>query len=48
MNVPIKSLSLSTIAALALIGCGKVEPPPPPPPVPPATKMTRPASGRFV
>jgi branched-chain amino acid transport system substrate-binding protein len=31
MNVPQKSLSLSIIAALALMGCGKEEPPPPPP-----------------
>ncbi|MDP1612184.1 MAG: branched-chain amino acid ABC transporter substrate-binding protein [Sulfuritalea sp.] len=31
MNVPQKALSLSVIAALALMGCGKEEPPPPPP-----------------
>lgn len=31
MNVPTKALSLSVVAALALMGCGKEEPPPPPP-----------------
>jgi len=31
MNVPQKALSLSVIAAAALIGCSKEEPPPPPP-----------------
>ncbi len=31
MNVPIKTLSLSVIAAVAVMGCGKEEPPPPPP-----------------
>ncbi len=31
MNVPIKALSLSVIAAVALMGCGKEAPPPPPP-----------------
>jgi len=41
MNVPVKVLSLSVIAALSVIGCGKEEPPPAPavqapPPPPPA------------
>ena len=31
MNVPMKALSLSVIAAVAVMGCGKEEPPPPPP-----------------
>ncbi len=31
MNVPMKTLSLSVIAAIAMMGCGKEEPPPPPP-----------------
>jgi branched-chain amino acid transport system substrate-binding protein len=31
MNVPKKALSLSVIATVALMGCGKEEPPPPPP-----------------
>lgn len=31
MNVPMKTLSLSVIAAVAMMGCGKEEPPPPPP-----------------
>jgi branched-chain amino acid transport system substrate-binding protein len=35
MNVPMKTLSLSVIAAVALMGCGKEEPPPPPPAAPP-------------
>ena len=32
MNIPVKTLSLSVVAALALMACGK-EPPPPPAPV---------------
>jgi branched-chain amino acid transport system substrate-binding protein len=43
MNVPVKVLSLSMIAALAMMGCGKEEPPPPPPvqapPPPPPLKI---------
>lgn len=41
MNVPVKVLSLSILAALSVVGCGKEEPPPapavqaPPPPPPP-------------
>lgn len=39
MNMPMKALSLSVIAAIAMMGCGKEEPPPPPavqaPPPPP-------------
>ncbi len=31
MNVPKNALSLSVVAAIALMGCGKEEPPPPPP-----------------
>lgn len=31
MNLPIKVLSLSVLAAVAMMGCGKEEPPPPPP-----------------
>ena len=31
MNVPMKAVSLSVIAAVAMLGCGKEEPPPPPP-----------------
>lgn len=31
MNLPTKALSLSVIAAVAMMGCGKEEPPPPPP-----------------
>ena len=31
MNLPMKAVSLSVIAAVALMGCGKEEPPPPPP-----------------
>ena len=30
MNVPVKVLSLSMIAAFAMMGCGKEAPPPPP------------------
>jgi branched-chain amino acid transport system substrate-binding protein len=35
MNVPHKTLYLSLIAAIGLIGCSKEEPPPPPAPPPP-------------
>ncbi|MCM2306300.1 MAG: branched-chain amino acid ABC transporter substrate-binding protein [Sulfuritalea sp.] len=31
MNLPLKALSLSVLAAVAVMGCGKEEPPPPPP-----------------
>ena len=31
MNVPVRVLSLSVLAAIAVMGCGKEEPPPPPP-----------------
>ena len=31
MNLPLKTLSLSVLAAVAVMGCGKEEPPPPPP-----------------
>ncbi|MFH1871709.1 MAG: branched-chain amino acid ABC transporter substrate-binding protein [Pseudomonadota bacterium] len=31
MNLPTKALSLSVLAAVAMMGCGKEEPPPPPP-----------------
>ncbi|MBI3093594.1 MAG: branched-chain amino acid ABC transporter substrate-binding protein [Rhodocyclales bacterium] len=31
MNLPIKVVSLSVLAAVAMMGCGKEEPPPPPP-----------------
>ncbi|MFA7269435.1 MAG: branched-chain amino acid ABC transporter substrate-binding protein [Sterolibacterium sp.] len=36
MNLPVKSLLLSVVAALALIACGKEAPPPPPPVAAPA------------
>ncbi|MDP3511526.1 MAG: branched-chain amino acid ABC transporter substrate-binding protein, partial [Sulfuritalea sp.] len=42
MNLPTKALSLSVIAAVAMMGCGKEEPPPPvqaPPPPPMAVKI---------